>query len=203
MSVMSAMTEIRRFAQAVSPTVPPFDEALPHLRAMLDAAGEPYRLVGGIAVIHHGYVRATRDLDVLVSARGANELDALLPDFGFVRESRTRLRHVQTNVTVDLLIGGDRNPRPAQPPYPEPASLPASSRDPEMVGLAGLVELKLAAGRMQDQADIVALLKLTSEAEYIALEAAMPARFRPTLLHLWDEAQQELAWERAAADAEE
>lgn len=39
----------------VSASAPRVDEALPALRRLLEAAGGAYRLVGGVAVVHHGY----------------------------------------------------------------------------------------------------------------------------------------------------
>jgi 16S rRNA C1402 (ribose-2'-O) methylase RsmI len=45
----------------------------------LNAAGVRYVVIGGIAVIRHGVVRATRDVDVVVASdeRTAAALDAL------------------------------------------------------------------------------------------------------------------------------
>ena len=103
-------------------------------------------------------------------------------------------------MTVDLLIAGDAMPRPGQPVYPEPASVLASPRDASFIGLAGLFELKLAANRLQDQADVVRIMKGLSDAEYIIVEATLPAARRTVLAHLWDEARQELEWDRAGAE---
>ena len=194
MSLVETMFEIRRFAQAMSPSLPPIDLALPRLRELLEAAGVPYRLVGGVAVVHHGYERSTRDLDVLIPADA--EIDPLLATHGFVRDSRTRLRHVASGVPIDLLIAGDPCPRPGQPAYPEPDDVAPSPRDPGVIGLAGLVTLKLRAGRLQDKADVVALLKHLSESELIELGAGVDSSQRSELARLWDDAQQELSWER-------
>jgi len=195
MSLLRTMFELRRFAQTMSPSLPPVDLALPRLRALLLAAALPYRLVGGIAVVHHGYERSTRDLDVLVPAGAEVAIDPLLEAHGFMRQSRTRLLHAASGVSIDLLIAGDPMPRPGQPSYPEPVDVLASPRDPGVIGLAGLVVLKLRAGRLQDRADVAALLKRLSEGEYLDLEAGIEPTLRPGLMRLRDEALQELVWE--------
>lgn len=78
----------------MSNAVPPVEDTLPDLLALLRASGRPFRIVGGLAVIHHGhhgYVRSTRVLDVLVTAD--HGLDPLLAAHGFLRVGPSRLRH--------------------------------------------------------------------------------------------------------------
>ena len=96
-----ALATLRRFAQAMDPTLPAVDLAVPALRALLDAAGVAYRLVGGVAVVHHGYARTTRDVDVLLDQAADARLAPLLGAHGFARESRTRLRHLATVTDPD------------------------------------------------------------------------------------------------------
>lgn len=106
---MPSLTLIQRFARAMSSSIPPVDEAIADLLALLHASGRPFRIVGGLAVIHHGYVRATRDIDVLITA--AHGLDPLLSRFGFSREGPARLRH-RNGTPIVLLIAGQPSPRP-------------------------------------------------------------------------------------------
>ena len=63
-----ALARLRRFAQAMTPGVAHVDVALPALRALLHDVGARFKLVGGVAVVHHGYLRTTEDIDVLVDA---------------------------------------------------------------------------------------------------------------------------------------
>lgn len=180
--------------------IPSVEDAWPSLRALLDAIGRPYRIVGGVAVIHHGYVRATRDLDVLVddsALEDTPELDELLARLGFSRSGPRQLRH-ETGVTVDLLVAGSPSPRVGEVPYPQPEALGASERDPAFVDLAGLVLLKLIARRAQDRADVGALLKRRTESHRLHLEVALPPERRALLRKLWREAREELAMERFA-----
>lgn len=189
------LARLRRIAQSMAPTTAPVDEALPALRKLLDDAGVPYKLVGGIAVVHHGYARMTDDIDVIVDGASHGALDAHLAAHGFVRQSRARLLHVPTGVRVDLLIGGDLGPRPGDPPYPAPQAIVASPRDPSVAGLAGLLGLKLRAKRHQDLADIVALLKGVDDSAYVTLEADIAAELRPALADLRRDALEELQFD--------
>lgn len=179
----------------MSTSVPAVEDTLPALLALLRATGRPFRIVGGLAVIHHGYVRATRDVDVLVTRD--HGLGEWLATYGFEQDGPSRLRH-RSGTPVDLLVAGTPSPRPGEPPFPEPADLAPSPRDPEVVGLAGLVTLKLSARRAQDRADLVALLKHLEEVDYLILEAGLPTEKRRQLLSLREEALEELAMDRAA-----
>lgn len=180
----------------MTPSVAKVDTALPALRALLEEAAVPYLLVGGLAVVHHGYVRSTQDIDVLVDGAELAKLDALLAKHGFEREGHARLRHVASQVVVDLLIGGQAMPRPGSPPYPAPQQVAASNEDPTVIGLAALLELKLRGGRHQDRADVVALVKRLDDHRYNQLEAGFPTELRPRLLELRGDALEELSWER-------
>lgn len=77
-----------------------------------------------------------------------------------------------------------------------PESLTASERDPEVVGLVGLITLKLIARRAQDRADVVALLKYLPESEYLVIKAGVSAPKRRASWLLREEALEELAMER-------
>lgn len=162
---------------------------------MLEAAGIPFKIVGGLAVVHHGYARTTEDIDLLVEAGSSEALDARLASHGFTRETPHRLRHRATGVAVHLLVAGEPMPRPGAPPYPGPESLPSSPGDPAVVGLAGLVRLKLLADRHQDRADVVALVKPLDERVYLDLESALePAELRTHLAELRRDALDEASW---------
>jgi len=187
-----ALARLRRLIQSMAPDTAPVDEALPSLRKLLDAAGVPFKLVGGLAVVHHGYIRMTDDIDVLVDSRALAGLDEHLADHGFERPSRTRLLHAKTGVVVDLLVEGDPRPRRGEPPYPSPLEVAASPRDSQLIDLAPLMEFKLRARRHQDIADVVALLKPIDDSHYVPLEASLPAELRPRLAALREDALEEL-----------
>lgn len=192
---MAALTRVLDVAAEVRRSVSRVDQALPALRRLLETAGAEYKLVGGLAVVHHGYVRTTENVDVLITREASRRLDVLLPEHGFERLSPTRLRHHASGVVVDLLLAGDPMPRSGSPPYPSPTALAGSADDPTVVGLHGFLELKLGAARHQDLADVVALLKRLDKGEYLRVEAAVPAGLRGRLDALRRDALDELAWE--------
>jgi hypothetical protein len=189
---IEALARLRRLVQSVDSQTPQVDEALPALRKLLEDAAVPFKLIGGIAVVHHGYARMTEDIDVLIDPSGLDQLDLRLAVHAFARESRTRLRHVPTGVRVDLLVAGDPGPRPADPPYPSPSEIASSPDDAAFVGLSSLITLKLRARRHQDLADVVALLKPLNDARYFELEAETPQDLRHALADLRRDALEEL-----------
>ena len=181
----------------MKPDLPQIDVALPAVRALLRDAGVPFKIVGGLAVIHHGYERYTRDVDVLVAPDAMSTVESFLDAHGFSKISDRRIQHNGTGVFVDMLPEGAqlRGPRHA-PPLPSPNDVAASDTDPEVVALPVLLEFKLDAGRRLDLTDVVQLLKRIDDTRYIYVEAAVRAEHRPELAGLRDEALQELEWDR-------
>ena len=196
-STAAALGSATAFARAMRPDLPLVEQALESARRLFAEAGVTYLLVGGVAVIHHGYVRTTRDLDVLLERRDAASLgEEILSRHGFVRIAVNRLRHVASGANVDLLLAGDPRPRQGAPPYPSPAALGRSAREADVVDLGSLLDLKLTAARHQDLADVVALLKPLDEVSYLTLEASLRQELRSELLRLRRDALEELGWER-------
>ncbi|MCA9518582.1 MAG: hypothetical protein KC635_26785 [Myxococcales bacterium] len=192
----ATLSTLRRFATAVRPDLPAVDVALPAARALLAAVGADYRVVGGVAVVHHGYERLTVDVDVLLGPEDAARLDVGLAAHGFRREGARRLRHEATGVLVDLLVTGDVLPGRSGRPVPAVADVPAVAEGSDVAALPALMGLKLDAGRRQDVADVVALLKTLDDGAYLALEADAPRAHRAALAALRDEALEELRWAR-------
>ncbi len=183
----------------MAPDTNAVDEALPAVRALFAAAAVPYRIVGGIAVVHHGYTRTTVDIDVLVGRDAPARLSPHLREHGFAPSKlTTRLVHVASGVPVDLLIEGTTIPRPGAVPFPAPESTAASGSDPAVIALPALLELKLQAKRHQDVADVVALLKRLDDAHYLRVEALVRPPLRTELARLRDDALEELALEPPA-----
>jgi predicted nucleotidyltransferase len=135
----------------------------------LNDAAIPYVVVGGIAVIVHGYVRPTEDLDVLVPDEPAigEALRALLADWGGTRLDGSPL--------PEALFDGEHNVRaltpdgiidfiPAGPPPLDFASVHETARSIEIEGvrtrvcdLGHLAAFKRLAGRLLDRADLAEL----------------------------------------------
>jgi hypothetical protein len=178
----------------MKPDLPAVEVALAELRKLLGRVALDYVLVGGLAVIHHGYVRATRDIDLLVDRDEIARIEPLLAEGGFERTSPQRLRHGASGVDVDLLFAGDSIPPRERVRFPSPASVGRSAREGDVVDLPDLVALKLQAGRHQDVADVVGLLQKLDEGEYLRLEAALGAELRPRLFELRTDALEERRW---------
>jgi hypothetical protein len=66
-------------------------EDLLELCRRLNAAGARYLLIGGFAVILHGYVRGTKDIDLLVDASPLN-----------VRRIRSALSYLEDNAAAEV-----------------------------------------------------------------------------------------------------
>ena len=123
---------------------------------------------GGWAVWRHGYVgRVTQDIDIVLPADRIEEFLRVAAVSGFdvleVVEGRwPKLQHRETGIEVDILPEGGRPGVPArQAPttIPHPDELGAEAGTLKYVSLPRLVELKLAAGRLRDEADVVELLR--------------------------------------------
>lgn len=187
------LARLGRFARAMSPDLPSVDSALGAVRRLFGDSGVRFKLVGGIAVVHHGYARTTEDIDVLVDADAPMRLQPSLASHGFERISDSRLRHLATGVRVDLLIAGLPLPRAEGGTYPSPESLAGSTGDSSVVALNGLFDLKLRSRRHRDLADVVELLKRLDNARYIEIEASVTHDLRPLLASLRRDALEEIA----------
>ncbi len=123
---------------------------------------------GGWAVWRHGFVgRVTRDIDVVLPSTRIEEFLKVAAVSGFQiltgQPGRwPKIQHRETEIQVDILPEGER---PGSPPnfapttIPHPSQLGASDYRLRYANLAGLVELKIAAGRLKDKADVVELLR--------------------------------------------
>ncbi len=142
---------------------------------VLQAAACDAVVAGGWAVWRHGYVgRVTQDVDIVLSAESIEEFVRVAAVSGFQNLNQLpgrwpKLLHKETDVQVDILPEGAHPGRPptlAPTTIPSPARLGASDHSLRYINLTGLIELKLAAGRLKDQADVVELIR--SNGEHIA-----------------------------------
>jgi predicted nucleotidyltransferase len=135
----------------------------------LNDAELPYVVIGGIAVMVHGYVRPTEDLDLLVPERPevGEALRALLVGWGATRLDGSAL--------PDVLFDGEHNVRALTPDgiidfVPEGAppldfdsvfetaqSVEIAGMETRVCDLGHLAALKRIAGRIRDRADLAEL----------------------------------------------
>jgi hypothetical protein len=150
--------------------------------AALNRHGVDYLVIGGFAVIAHGHVRATKDIDLVASEQREN-----LERFAAaLRELGARLRgvdaeHLPVDPTNPDDLGNGANwtmvtdagwvDFMAEPPgaaaYPQMRARAVQRRvrnvDIPIVGIDDLIRMKQAAGRPRDLADIAALTAKTGD----------------------------------------
>jgi predicted nucleotidyltransferase len=149
----------------------------PLLRRLAEA-GVDFLIVGGVAVIVHGYARFTKDLDITYATNAANlerlgdvlvrlgaRLRGIDEDVPFVADARTLKRTTILTLetphgSLDLLVNPDGAAR-----YEEMRSradvIELDGVEVRVVALEDLLSMKRAAGRPQDIADVDALLTVS------------------------------------------
>lgn len=139
------------------------DEHFSRLLQSLNAEGIPYLIIGGYAVIVHGYVRATNDLDIWIEAdeRHAEPLGRALRTIGVRVPLVELMRNLREN--AGLRLGGADNRidllfRVAGvdfvSSYARRVEVEVDGVALPFIGLADLRASKRAAGRLQDLADL-------------------------------------------------
>src|SRR5712691_4610129 len=178
-------------------------EAVAETRArMTDSlAGEgiDYAIIGGMALIAHGYVRFTNDVDLLTTTDGLERVHKLLVGRDYrpaFEGSRKKFRDTKTGVDVEFIttgeFPGDGKPKPVAFPTPKDASVNRDGR--RVISLPKLIELKLASGlsaehrRLRDLADVqdlIIALKLPRD-----LGDQIDPSVRREFYRMWDAAQE-------------
>jgi hypothetical protein len=110
----------------------------------------------------------TQDLDIVLPADRIKEFLSIAAVSGFQvltppKGRWPKLIHKQTGIQVDLLPEGERPGTAkalAPTTIPHPTRLGASGKTLRYIELAPLIELKLAAGRARDDADVIELLRV-------------------------------------------
>lgn len=117
-------------------------------------------VIGGLAVNHHGYLRLTADLDVLVSKASATPLlRRLRSEPGWKRYSEG-FKNTRLGVSVDICVEGEKTAPDSAERFPSPEELDKVGTRPLPVpALSELIALKVMSGRARDDADVVELLK--------------------------------------------
>lgn len=156
--------------------------SLRKITARLGEMGIPYAVVGGMALVAHGYDRTTVGVDVLLPADALPRVHAELDGLGYVPpfEGSRDLRDTETGVRIEFLVAGqfpgDEKPKPVA--FPDPSTASVVIDGIRYVGLETLVELKLASGmtnpgRIKDLADVQELIRT------LRLDVAFAERLDP------------------------
>jgi hypothetical protein len=147
------------------------NKTLKRITAKLNELNIPYAVAGGMAMVAHGYVRFTDDVDILVTREGLTQLHDAVDGLGWVRpfQASKNLRDVSTGVKIEFLIAGefpgDGKPKPVA--FPQPAEVAREVQGIQYLDVPTLINLKLAsymtgADRAKDLGDVQELMKAKS-----------------------------------------
>jgi hypothetical protein len=130
---------------------------------LLEKAGIPYAILGGMALNAHNYVRTTGDVDFLLTKEGLQVFREKLlgKHFDPVPGRPRRFTDRINRVTIDLVVTG-RFPGTGKPgpiAFPHPTKVSEVIDDHNFVNLPTLIQLKLAARRHKDFGDVVELIR--------------------------------------------
>jgi hypothetical protein len=154
-------------------------QTMRRVAAYLDQAGISYAIVGGMAVNAHHHERTTKDVDFLLTADGFVAFRKLAEagDFEPAPGRARRFIDPTTNVTFDVLVTGyfPGNGEPGPITFPDPTAVGQAIGELRVVNLPTLVELKLAARRYQDFADVVNLIRANN------LEKSFQEKLHPSV----------------------
>jgi hypothetical protein len=141
-------------------------KALATLSALSRKENIPLAIVGGLAAIHHGYERFTKDIDVVVRVEDLDVLTRVAPRYGIKviwRDPEGWHKLQCEGVPIDVVPDGRKARKDAPTAIPGPTEL-GVREGAGYAGIAGWVETKLASYRVQDQADVVQVIKAASSA---------------------------------------
>ena len=176
----------------------PLQRAARSIGTRLDALGIDYAIAGALSLAAHGLVRATEDVDVLLSREGLERFKSEWLGRGYVdlRPGGKAVRDTVEGVKIDFLIEGDfpgdGAPKPVRFPNPAQAGVPSGAL--RVLSLPRLLELKLASGmtaphRLQDLADVQRMIQARSLPREMASE--LDPYVRSKFDELWLTAQHE------------
>jgi len=172
-------------------------ETLRRLAARLKEAGLEYAIIGGMALVAHGYRRFTEDVDVLMTPETLRLFKEKFAGLGYVPSFITAsksFRDTHTGVKVEVMTTGeypgDGKPKPVV--FPDPADARVEREGLWVLTLEKLIELKLASGlsaphRLKDLSDVQELIVLLNLPLEFAgkLDESVRAEYR----RLWESAQ--------------
>ena len=130
-------------------------------------------VIGGLAVIHHGYRRSTDDADILYANSDDTILKRLSDKFKLVKKAKNgwhRFEHKVTGIRLELIPEGGLTTYGF---IPGPRFF---GSDRGFLPLWGLLWLKLVSGRGKDEADIMELARAGMEGVLAAREK-LPEEF--------------------------
>lgn len=172
-------------------------ETLRELARRLDQEDVDYALIGGMALVAHGYRRFTEDVDILMTPEGLEAFKQRLLGRGYVpafQGAHKVFRDTETGVRIEIVTTGeypgDGKPKPVA--FPDPTQARFAREGVWLITLEKLIELKLASGlsaphRLKDLSDVQDLiLRLNLPIEFMSeLDPSVRAEYK----RLWEAAQ--------------
>ena len=141
-------------------------KALATLQALSLKEGIPLAIVGGLAAIHHGYERFTKDIDVVVRSGHLDILTRVAPHYGIKvvwKDPEGWHKLECEGVPIDVVPEGRKPRKDAPSAIPGPEQL-GVREGAGYAAIGGWMETKLGSYRVQDQADVVQVVKATTPA---------------------------------------
>ena len=187
----------------------PVQKTLRSLARRLADEGIDYAVIGGMALVLHGYARLTVDVDLLMTPEGLARFDECLAGRGYAPAfsgARKHFRDVETGVKVEIITTGeypgDGKPKPVS--FPDPSLVSEDAGGIKVIHLENLIELKLASGlsaehRVKDIADVQQLIETLDLPRSIDLN--LDPSVRDEYVRLW-EATRRVREEKTGPDQE-
>src|SRR5436853_1241428 len=169
MSVAEALVNLERMVAAVKGQEGQesrFTKALATLETLSRKEGIPLAIVGGLAAIHHGYEGFTKDIGVVVHSGNLDILTRVAPHYGIkvIWKDPEGWHKLQCEgVPIDVVPEGRKPRKDAPTAIPGPEQL-GVREGADYAGIVGWMETKLGSYRVQDQADVVQVIKVTTPA---------------------------------------
>jgi hypothetical protein len=168
-NVAEVLLDLERLIATVTGEVPResrFADALATLKAISQKEGISMAIVGGLAAIHYGYRRFTKDIDVVVQSCHLDILPRVASQYGIkvIWKDPAGWHKLQCEgVPIDIVPEGRMPRKDAPVAIPSPRQLGVSD-GAEYATIAGWMETKLGSYRAQDRADVVQVIKVSSPA---------------------------------------
>ena len=152
-------------------------ESLRDITQRLEKLGISYAVMGGMALVAHGYLRTTEDVDILVAPDSLEAIHRFLTGLGYrpLFEGSKNIRDTRTGVRIEFVLSGqfpgDGKPKPIA--FPDPQAVAVEIDGVRYLKLPTLIELKLASGmtnpgRLRDLADVQELIRVLKLPETFA-----------------------------------
>lgn len=177
-------------------------QTMRRLARLLEKADIPYAVIGGMAVNAHRFHQTTNDVNVLLNAAGFSDFrsrfvpDRFTPTLKRFQRFTDRKNGIEVSFHVTGSYPGGGRPGPVA--FPEPAEVAEVLGSVSVANLTTLIQLKLAAGRFRDTADVINLIRYNNLEEPFAgrLHPFFQARFLFCLEELQRELENEvrLGW---------